>query len=212
MSQNILSVTTREGKGRGHSRRLRAQGQIPAVIYGKSGSFSLAVDAADFHMLLRKIAGATAIITLQDQNKKKYDALIHQWQRNPMTDRFEHIDFLEVVAGQKVNAHLAVHTHGESIGVKNSGGVLEVVAYEIEISALPNKLPEQLQLDVSDLDVGQFIHVKDLPQFDGVEYLADPEAVVVACFAGRTAASESADEGAEAAADAGEAAAEADKE
>lgn len=199
MSQNILSVTTREGKGRGHSRRLRAQGQVPAVIYGKSGSFSLSVSAADFQMLLRKIAGATAVITLEDQNKKKFDALIHQWQRDPVTDRFVHIDFLEVVAGQKIHAHLAVHTKGEPIGVKNSGGVLETVVYEVEISALPNKLPEQIVLDVSALDVGEFIHIKDLPKFDGVEYLGDPETVIVACFAGKTGGSEESTEEAAAA-------------
>lgn len=187
MSQNILSVTTREGKGRGNSRRLRAQGNVPAVIYGKSGSFNLSVSAADFHMLLRKVAGATAVITLEDQNKKQYQALIHQWQRDPITDRFQHIDFLEVVAGQKVHARLAVHTKGEPVGVKNSGGVLETVVYEVEISALPNKLPEQIVLDVSGLDVGEFIHLKDLPKFDGVEYVGDPETVIVACFAGKTA-------------------------
>lgn len=188
MSQNILSVTTRGGKGRGYSRRLRAQGKIPAVIYGKSGSQHLSVDAADFQMLLRKVAGGTAVIILEDENKKGHQALIHQWQRDPITDRFLHIDFLEVVAGHKVHARIAVHTKGEPIGVKNFGGVLETVVYEVEVSALPDKLPELLHLDVSELNVGEFIHLKDLPQFEGVEYIGDPDSVIVACFAGKTAA------------------------
>lgn len=181
MSEHILSVSTREGQGRGFSRRLRAQGSIPAVIYGKSGSQKLAVTEKDFMLLMREIRGAATIITLKSDKGAKTSTLIQATQRNPRTDRFEHIDFLEVSADQPITAHIPVHTHGEAKGVKTGGGSLEVSLHEVEVSCLPGDLPEQIDLDVSGLEVGEMIHVSGLPAIKGVTYQGDPETVVVIC-------------------------------
>lgn len=182
MAEHTLTVTTREGKGRGYSRRLRAQGSIPAVIYGKSGPQSLVVDEKDFRMLMRQTGGSATIVTLENKGAKT-DTLIQATQRNPRTDRFEHIDFLEVQADQAITAQIPVHTTGEAIGVKTENGNLEVVLHDIEVACLPKDLPEQIELDVSELHVGDSIHISSLPQLEGVTYHGDPESVVVMCSA-----------------------------
>ncbi len=183
MSEHTLSVSTREGQGRGFARRLRAQGSIPAVIYGKSGSQKLAVTEKDFMLLMRETGGAATIVTLADDKGGKTATLIQDTQRNPRTDRFEHIDFLEVSADHEITAQIPVHTHGEAKGVKTGGGSLEVVLHELEVSCLPKNLPEQIDLDVSGLEVGDAIHVASLPKLEGVTYEGDPETVVVMCNA-----------------------------
>ncbi len=183
MQEHTLSVTIREGKGRGNSRRLRAQGIIPAVIYGQSGTQSLAVSESDFKMLMREIGGSTAVVTLENDKGGKTSSLIQATQRNPRNDRFEHIDFLELTAGHEITAHIPVHTHGTPVGVKNGGGTLEITLHEVEIKCLPKNLPEQIDLDVSKLEIGDAIHVENLPTIEGVAYQGDPETVVVMCSA-----------------------------
>jgi len=192
MKQATLTVTTREGTGRGAARRLRAQGKIPAVIYGKSGVRDLTVDEKDFHMLMRKISGTASLVTLNDDKGGSVIALLQDTQRNPRTDRFEHIDFHEVVKGEKLTAHIPVHTKGEAYGVKNENGVLEIVLHEIEVICLPRQLPEDIELNVSDLHAGDAIHVSDLPKLEGVTYQHDPQSVVVA-VTGATGAAEETD-------------------
>lgn len=180
MSEQNLSVQKREGIGRGYSRRLRAQGRIPAVIYGASGSTSLSVGERDFLQLMRKTGGGASIVTLKFDGGESLMSLVHDTQRNPRTDRFEHIDFLEVQAGHKITAHIPVHTKGEPFGVKNENGTLEIILHEVEVTCLPKDLPESITLDVSPLHAGEAIHIKDLPALPGVEFEGDPETVVVA--------------------------------
>lgn len=180
MSELTLSVKSREGIGRGHSRRLRAQGRIPAVIYGRSGTSALSVAERDFLMMMRKAAGGASLINLKDEESGKSQmSVIQGTQRNPITDRFEHIDFLEVSADHAITAHIPVHTAGEPIGVKTGGGILEVILHEVEVVCLPKDLPEEIHLDVAALVVGDAIHIRDLPALPGVTYHGDPDTVVV---------------------------------
>ncbi|WP_309397616.1 50S ribosomal protein L25 [Cerasicoccus maritimus] len=199
MSEYLLSVQKREGIGRGNSRRLRAQGQIPAVIYGTSGNRNLAVAERDFHMLLREVAGSTAVITLKIDENESINALIHETQRDPLTDRFRHIDFLEVVAGQLIHAHIPVHLKGESIGVKN-GGVLEHAIHEVQVHCMPRHIPEYVEIDISTLNVGDAIHLENLPTLEGVTYDGEPDMVIVSvgepAKAERTATEEATEEAA----------------
>jgi len=177
MSEQLLSVKKREGIGRGNSRRLRAQGQIPAVIYGKSGNVHYAVAEREFLMLMRKVAGTTSVITLEDDDKQRTEALIHEYQRDPITDRFQHIDFLEVVAGELIHAHIHVRIKGEPIGEKN-GGVFEHMVHELEIHCYPRHLPEYVEIDVSKLEIGDAVHLEDLPEMEGVTFNGEPDMVI----------------------------------
>ncbi len=179
MNNLKLAVTTREGKGRGFSRRLRAQGSIPAVIYGKSGDRPLAVVEKDFTQLMREAAGSASVITIEDDKGKSTLALIQATQRNPTTDRFEHIDFLEVSADKAFVAHIPVHTHGEAYGVKLQSGILEVAVHEIEVLCLPKDLPEHIDIDITEMKVGDAVHLGDLKPIEGVTFHGDPETIIV---------------------------------
>ena len=184
MKQETLTVTKREGKGRGVARRLRAQGKIPAV---KSGASNLTVDEREFLLLMRKISGSASLVNLEvDQGESKL-SIIQDTQRNPRTDRFEHIDFHEVVRGEQITAHIPVHTKGEAYGVKNESGVLEIMLHEVEIACLPKHLPEYVELNITDLHAGQAIHISDLPEIEGVVYHGNPQTVVVAVAGGSAA-------------------------
>lgn len=179
MKQTTLTVKSREGKGRGPARRLRAQGCIPAVIYGKSGAKSLAVEERDFRMLMRGIGGSAALIELKQEGAEDILSVIQATQRNPVTDKFEHIDFQEVVRGEAMTARIPIHTTGTSDGVKNFDGVLDIQMHDIEVSCRPRHLPEEIVVDVTELKVGDAIHIGQLPELEGVTYKGDSQTVVI---------------------------------
>ncbi len=203
MKKLELTVTTREGKGRGFARRLRAQGKIPAVIYGRNGSSSLSIAERDFLQLMRTTGGAATVITLVEEKSSPRMSVIQAIQRDSITDRFKHIDFLEVSADHRMSASIHVHTSGEAKGVKNDGGVLDVSMHELQVSCLPGDLPEFIEIDVSGLEIGDAIHVKELTPLSGVTFEDDADAVVVSCVHGIADVEE--EEAAEAEGDAAEA-------
>jgi len=106
-------------------------------------------------------------------------SLIQDVQRNAITDQFMHIDFLEVSAGHAITAHIPVHTHGTPVGVSSEGGVLDVQLHEVEVRCLPKNLPHQIDVDVTELKIGDLIHLKNLPAMEGVEIIGDEETTVV---------------------------------
>jgi len=177
MSDHFLSVQKREGIGRGFARRLRAQGLIPAVIYGKSGNRNLAVGERDFQILMRELGGGAAVITLKDE-RDETDALIHDYQRDPVTDRFKHIDFLEVVRGESISATIPINLVGEPKGAKN-GGLLEHTVYEVHVHCLPRDLPEHIDVDISAMEIGDSIHLGQVAKPKGVEFDTDLESTIV---------------------------------
>jgi len=106
-------------------------------------------------------------------------SLIQDVQRNAITDQFMHIDFLEVSADHAITAHIPVHTHGTPVGVSSEGGVLDVQLHEVEVRCLPKNLPHQIDVDVTELKIGDLIHLKNLPAMEGVEIIGDEETTVV---------------------------------
>ena len=179
MKQVKLSVLNREQKGRGPARRLRAKGEIPAILYGKGGAHPLSVQEAELRKLLKTIKGTTAIVEVSDEKGKKALSLLQEIQRNPQTDRFIHVDFREISPDEMMSATLLVRTKGESIGVKSENGVMEILLHEIEVKCLPSNLPEFIEVEVSALHAGESVHVRELPSIQGVSYTMDPELVVI---------------------------------
>ncbi len=181
MKQITLSVCNREGTGRGPARRLRAKGEIPAIVYGKSGTRPLSIVDAEFRKLMRAVGGSVAIIEIQDDKGGKALSLIKEVQRDPITDRFEHVDFQEVSATEELHTEIPVHIVGESIGVKVENGLLQTQLHVIRVRCLPKDLPEYVEVDVTDLHAGDAFHVRQLAKIPGVTFLGDQETVIVAC-------------------------------
>jgi large subunit ribosomal protein L25 len=148
MKQQKLTVRLRNGIGRGHSRRIRAGGEVPAVIYGKhSEPQALAVNERALGQLLKDIAGSAAVLEIDAEGSKSRLSVIKEVQRNPITDRILHLDLNEVSANEEIEVSVTVHTEGESYGVHNEAGVIDVASHDLTIRCLPRHLPEFIEVD-----------------------------------------------------------------
>ncbi len=182
MKQFKLTVLPREQTGRSASRRLRTAKKIPAVLYGKhTQPVNLAVDVPEFTRLIKAVGGSAAIIELERGNAGPALSVLKEIQRDPITDRFVHIDLQEIKADEKMELDVPVHVTGESTGVKNNGGILDLASHKLRIRCFPKDLPEFIQVDVTELQVGHSIFVRDLKPVEGVEFRATADQPVVSC-------------------------------
>ena len=179
-NQLTLSVTARAQHGRGPARRLRVAGSIPAIIYGKSGNQSVAVAQEAFRDLMRAKGNAARIIELSVDGKKML-SLIKEFQRHPITQKFLHIDIMEIDANAPMTAAIPVRAVGEAYGVKTEGGTLAIVAHAVNVRCLPKDLPEFIEVDVTELKVNQSIHIGEIKAPAGISFPGDPNRVVVVC-------------------------------
>lgn len=182
MNQIKLNVVSREKTGRGAVRRLRVEGQIPASVYSKGSSRMIAVNAVDFRKLSRDLGDEASLIELADDKGESMLTLIQDVQRDAIRGTVVHIDFYEVKRGESFVTHVPTHLVNETSceGVK-AGGVIDHKAHEVEIRCRPSKLPDHVTVDVAGLDIGGAVHISDLPEIEGVEYLGNPIQVIVSC-------------------------------
>jgi large subunit ribosomal protein L25 len=178
-----LKVATRAQTGRSASRRLRKVNRIPAILYGKhSDPEKLSIEVPEFTRLLKSVAGRSLLIELNREDKaEKALSFLQEIQRDPITDRYLHVDLHEVKADEKFEIRVPVRVVGESFGVKNQSGVLEIASHMLRIRCLPGDLPEAVEIDVTALNVGQTIKVGELKAVPGVTFLDDKGQPVVAC-------------------------------
>lgn len=181
MKQQKIAVQKREKTGRAAAKRMRSEGLIPAAIYGKSGADSITVKEGDFRKLMRAIAGRVTLLEVRDETGREKLALLKDMQRHPVLDNVLHVDFQEVLKDEEMYVTIPFHPHGEAYGVRNENGILNVVMHQLEIKCLPKNLPESIEFDVTELKVGDAVHVRDLPKLEGVRFLAEPDAVIASC-------------------------------
>jgi large subunit ribosomal protein L25 len=180
--QYTLNVSPRANTGRSASRRLRKVNQVPAILYGKhTNPETLAVDGPEFTRLIKAIAGKAALVELKRNGGANALSFLQEVQRDPITDRFLHVDLQEVKADEKMEIRVRISLTGESFGVKNQSGVLETPSLQLRIRCLPKDLPPLIEVDVTNLKVGETIHVGELKSIPGVEFLDDKNQPVVSC-------------------------------
>ena len=212
MEGKSLVTEIRHERKKGAARRLRRNGRIPAVVYGHENSTPISIDAVEFTRKFKHISEST-IITL-DAGEQTFDVLIKDYQMDVIKNRVLHLDFFEITAGKALTTHIPVHIHGSPVG-EREGGILEHPLYEVEIECLPKDIPEDLQVDVSNLAIGDSVHVADLVAPEGVKILTSEDqivALVSAPQAEEEPAEGEEEEGEEAAAGAGEGSEEGDEE
>ncbi len=176
MKQLTINATTRKEGGSSASGRLRKEGKIPAIAYGKTKEpTKLFVDSSELRVALRAIGNSTPVVKVKEGKGAARTSIIQEVQRHPITDRYLHVDFREVADDEIVQVEVPVHAVGEPWGVKNEGGTLEHVAHSVAIRAVPKNIPEFIESDVRELKVGDLIHIKELPAIDGVEYMDHAE-------------------------------------
>jgi large subunit ribosomal protein L25 len=178
-----LKVATRAQTGRSASRRLRKVNRIPAILYGKHTSpEKLSIEVPEFTRLLKTVRGRSLLIELsRDDKADKALSFLQEIQRDPITDRFLHVDLHEVKADETFEIRVPLRIVGEAFGVKNQNGVLEIATQALRVRCLPGNLPEAIDIDVTALNVGQTIKVGELKPVEGVTFLDDKGQPVVAC-------------------------------
>ncbi len=173
-----LTAEPRTDSGKGVARKLRAAGRVPAVLYGQgSETVSLSVDAHEMSRVLHSGAGSNVLLDLVVDGK---DHLVipRQIQRNHIRNTLIHVDFLAVSRTQTITVDVPVHEVGEAVGVKE-GGVVEHHLRDLHIESLPQDVPDHIEVDISDLSIGDMIHVRDIVPPAGVTILTNPEDAVL---------------------------------
>ncbi len=175
-----LSATARSDRGKGAARKLRSSGQVPAVIYGSARDAQpLAINEKDLDRLLGTIAAESTVIVLGVDGGRPTKTLIREIQRHPFKRQILHVDFQELVAGEKVTVNIPLVLVGMPEAVRLGGGVLDQVMRELEIEVDPSNIPNHIDVDVSTLELGHSLHVSDLKLPAGVESMDDPETTIV---------------------------------
>jgi len=168
--------------GNGPARRLRMSGQIPAVLYGpKTESVLLSVNKSDLELLFKKGGIGQVVLNLVIQKNGETTtrpAMIKELQTHPVSRNFIHIDFYEIRMDQKITAKIPVVTTGTAKGVE-LGGILQIIRRELEVECLPLEVPESIVIDISDLDIGDSIHVGKIHLEGGIEFLEEDDYTVV---------------------------------
>ncbi|MDA7087089.1 50S ribosomal protein L25/general stress protein Ctc [Pseudomonas sp. SA3-5] len=170
-----LNAVVRSDLGKGASRRLRRNvAMVPAVIYGgETAPQSISLLAKELAKLLENEASFSHVLNLTVDGKKE-DVLIKALQRHPAKGHVMHADFIRVVAGQKLHAHVPLHFLNQetAVGVKTQGGEVSHTLAEVEVSCLPKDLPEFIEVDMAAVEIGQIVHLSDLALPKGVELIA----------------------------------------
>ncbi|HET8743182.1 MAG TPA: 50S ribosomal protein L25 [Gaiella sp.] len=162
-------------------RRLRKEGLVPGVLYGKGHARAFVVGERELRTALTGPSGLHAIVdVLLEGQKTPHHAVLKEYQRHPIRGTLTHVDFHEVRLDQPIQATVTVQLVGESPGAKQ-GGVVQQVSREIRVEALPTAIPEHIEADMSSLEVGATLRIADLEAIEGVAFLDDPETVLANC-------------------------------
>jgi len=183
MQKYTLNVKTRNPSNKGSLKQLRKAGEIPGNIYGKGNARAISVSTIAFRNVNIEIGGGAGLIELKDETGELALTHVKGVQVNPISRIIEHIDFHEVARGESFDSKVPVVLTGvnDCLGVKNEGGMLDHKTLELEIRCRPSKLPENISVDVSNLSVGDAIHVDDLEAIEDVEFLNTGIQVIVSC-------------------------------
>ena len=178
MSVIPLSASRRETLGKGGARKARSAGQIPGVLYGHGEDpIAVAVSAREFDVALGKHKGGNPIVNLAVASSGEFTALIRDVQYDPLSRAILHLDFQHISLTEQIEVKVAVKLTGLAIGVKDGGGILETILRELDVRCLPTQIPASIEVDVTALNVGDSVHVRDLV-VPNVTVLNDPDTTI----------------------------------
>jgi large subunit ribosomal protein L25 len=197
MKSVSLLAYPRTLRKRGGVKKLRGNGRIPAVIYGRHNPpQTLEIGVKDMERLMHHAASENLLVDLsiEDDSKSKKLALVQDVQHHALTGKVLHVDLHEIVESEQVTITIPLETTGEAIGVKTGGGVLEHVLFKVKVRGLPKDIPEVLQIDVTNMEGGSSLHIGELQPPEGVEILGDKKIVVISVAEPRVEVEEAAAE------------------
>lgn len=180
MEQINLSAQPRAERGKGPAGRLRAAGRVPGIVYGAGiqGAIAVALDGKELDKTLHTHAGGNVLVTLDIAGDKSRTVMFKQIDRHPLKGTVTHVDLLEVNMDKAVEVEVPVHLTGKAAGLAY-GGIVQHETRTITIECLPSQIPDSLDVDITALNVGQSIHVKDIKLAQGLTAVDDPELTIV---------------------------------
>jgi large subunit ribosomal protein L25 len=177
MTLNI-KAERRETAGKANSRRLRKQGGLPGVLYGPNvDSTSLVLSKKDIFNILKSESGENTLFRIK-LDKKNLDVMIKDYQQDVVTDELLHVDLIEIAMDKFLEVTVPLVLVGDAVGVKAEGGFMDFATREVEVECLPKDIPEEIEVDVSELHMHQSVKVEELTTPEGVKILSDPQLVV----------------------------------
>lgn len=202
-----LQAHKREQSGKGVARKLRAAGQLPAVVYGQGEeALHLTLDAADTRYLFERISLENTIVNLEVEGEAApLPTLIREVQVHPFRPDLLHVDFYLIQKGVTIEVQIPVQLEGTAAGVRNDGGTIQQILHEMSVKVIPSKIPDAIVVDVSHLELGDSLHISDIEMPEGVEANIDASRTICTVvmpkgLKSQAADDEEADEGAEASA------------
>jgi large subunit ribosomal protein L25 len=174
-----IAAEPRELRGKNEARRLRVKGLTPAVLYGAGGdAVSVAVSPKEVNRILNSKTGQNTIFDIAVTGKETTPVMIVDWQKDPIKENLLHLDLKRIDLTARIRVKVPVHTVGDPKGVKIQGGLHELITREIEIECLPDEIPEEFTIDVSELMIGQSVRASDIPLVGSTRLLSPPDAVI----------------------------------
>jgi large subunit ribosomal protein L25 len=174
-----VKAEKRESRGKNDSRRLRVEGKIPVIVYGGGGeSVAAAVSISELAAILRSDSGYNSVFTLDMEGEGAGDVMFQDRQIDPLRGRLVHADLRRLTKGEKVEVTVSIHLIGEAAGLSEEGAVLNQPLHDIKILVEPANIPESIDVDVTNLNAGESIHVSDIKFAEGIEVHEAPETVV----------------------------------
>lgn len=178
--ETVVAAEARESRGKNEARRVRVSGRIPAVIYGAfQDPRAISVNPKDILKIIHSKTGHNSIFDVEISGGEKTPVIVADEQYHPVKGTLMHIDLKRIDLTRKLRVSVPIHVTGDAKGVKQQGGVLDVVTKRVEIECIPDDIPDQFDVDVTELMIGSNIRVSDLPLKSGVRVLTAPEAVIV---------------------------------
>lgn len=174
-----IAAESRDSRGKNAARRLRVTGSVPAVLYGGGGEpEAVSVNPKELTKILNSRTGHNTIFNLGLTGKEPAPVMIIDWQYDPIKDNLLHVDLKRIDLAKRLHVKVPVVTQGDPRGVKVQGGLLEIITREIEIECLPNDIPEQFALDVSEMLIGQGIRASEVPLTGSMKLLSAGDSVI----------------------------------
>lgn len=194
MAEIKLKATKRSSWGSSVSRRLRREGEVPAIVYGRGNDpASVSVNARELFSILHTEAGLNAVINL-DVEGTEVTTLAREVQRDPVRGDIIHLDFIRISLTETVHAEVSVEYEGVPVGVRDDGGIVETIQATVNIEALAADIPSSIAIDISDMTIGNVLRISDLPRLEGVTYLDDEESGLVTVSVPAAVVSEAAED------------------
>ena len=180
MPTTVIEAQMRTPGGKNVNRRLRKSGIIPAVIYGpKKQPMAISVDPHTIRSVLHSETGRNTIFTLDVDGSKQNNAMVKDYQLDPVQGDLIHVDFIQIAMDRRLELTVNIELVGEPEGVKIDGGIMDFVTRSVEVECLPSDIPESIKVDVGGLKINDYVRVKNLDVDSKVKILSDPDVVVV---------------------------------